>query len=82
MKRTALIILLLTMTVTGFSQDDWFGFNRYKADNERIVKSGEFPEVVFMGNSITENWAYYHPDFFSGHNIAAEASADRLQRRC
>ena len=85
MKRTALIILLLSMTVTGFSQDDWFGFNRYKADNERIVKSGEFPEVVFMGNSITENWAYFHPDFFSGHNycgrgIGGQTSAQMLMR--
>ena len=85
MKRTAFIILLLTMTATGFSQNDWFGFNRYSADNERIVESGEFPEVVFMGNSITENWAYYHPDFFSGHNycgrgISGQTSAQMLMR--
>ena len=55
MKKTASIILLFTMTFSAFSQDDWFGFNRYKADNARIIQSGEFPEVVFMGNSITEN---------------------------
>ena len=64
MKRTTSIILLLVMTFSCFSQNDWFGFKRYKADNERIIKNGEFPEVVFMGNSITENWAYFHPDFF------------------
>ena len=68
MKKTTFIIAFLIMTFSGFSQDDWFGFNRYRTDNERIVKSGTYPEVVFMGNSITENWAYYHPGFFSSHN--------------
>ena len=85
MKKTAFIILLLTMTIFGFAQEDWFGFNRFKADNERIMKSGEFPEVVFMGNSITENWAYFHPDFFSKHNycgrgIGGQTSAQMLLR--
>lgn len=85
MKKTAFIILLLTMTIFGFAQEDWFGFNRFKVDNERIMKSGEFPEVVFMGNSITENWAYFHPDFFSKHNycgmgIGGQTSAQMLLR--
>ena len=85
MKRTTFIIAFLIMTFSGFSQDDWFGFNRYRADNERIVKSGVFPEVVFMGNSITENWAYYHPVFFSSHNycgrgIGGQTSAQMLMR--
>ena len=73
------------MTIFGFAQEDWFGFNRFKADNERIMKSGEFPEVVFMGNSITENWAYFHPDFFNKHNycgrgIGGQTSAQMLLR--
>ena len=57
------------MTFSSFAQDDWFGLTRYKADNERIIQGGEFPEVVFMGNSITENWAYYHPEFFRENNF-------------
>ena len=85
MKKTAFIIFLFTMTVFGFAQEDWFGFNRFRADNERIIQSGNFPEVVFMGNSITENWAYYHPDFFSQHNycgrgIGGQTSAQMLLR--
>ena len=85
MKRTTFIIAFLIMTFSGFSQDDWFGFNRYRADNERIVKSGTYPEVVFMGNSITENWTYYHPGFFSSHNycgrgIGGQTSAQMLMR--
>ena len=85
MKKATFIISFLIMTVTGFAQNDWFGFNRYRVDNERIIESGEFPEVVFMGNSITENWAYYHSEFFSGHNycgrgIGGQTSAQMLMR--
>ena len=68
MKKTTLIILFTIMTLSGFAQGDWCGFERYRADNERIIASGEFPEVVFMGNSITEYWALYHPEFFKQHN--------------
>ena len=85
MRKTTFIILFTTMTIFGFSQEDWFGFDRYKADNERIAKSGDFPEVVFMGNSITENWALYHPDFFIEHHycgrgIGGQTSTQMLAR--
>ena len=84
MKKTIIIICLLTMSVFGYSQD-WFRFNDYKADNERIIANKEFPEVVFLGNSITENWAYFHPEFFSSHNylgrgIGGQTSAHMLVR--
>ena len=85
MKKATFIITFLIMAFFGFSQNDWFGFNRYKVDNERIIKSGEFPEVVFIGNSITELWAAYHPTFFSGHNycgrgIGGQTSTQMLAR--
>ena len=72
------------MSFFGYSQD-WFGFNRYQADNERIIASGDYPEVVFMGNSITELWAIYHPEFFSSNNycgrgISGQTSAQMLVR--
>lgn len=85
MKKTTLIILFTIMTLSGLVQEDWFGFNRYRADNERIAASGEFPEVVFMGNSITEYWALYHPEFFEEHNfcgrgIGGQTSTQMLAR--
>lgn len=85
MKKLTLVILFITMTFSGFAQEDWFGFNRYRADNERIIASGEFPEVVFMGNSITEYWALYHPEFFEEHNfcgrgIGGQTSTQMLAR--
>jgi len=85
MRKIAFTIILLTMWFSSYSQQDWFGFNRYRADNERIIKSDEFPDVVFMGNSITDNWAYFHPDFFTEHNylgrgIGGQTSAQMLVR--
>jgi lysophospholipase L1-like esterase len=74
----------MTMSFLGFSQD-WFGFNRYKADNDIIIANKEYPDVVFMGNSITDNWAYFHPDFFISNNycgrgIGGQTSAQMLVR--
>ena len=84
MKKTAFIIILLAMWLSGFSQD-WFRFNDYKVDNERIIAEEAYPDVVFMGNSITENWAYFHPEFFASHNfvgrgISGQTSAHMLVR--
>ncbi len=85
MKKTAFIIIILTMWFSGYSQQDWFGFNRYRAANDSIIANDAFPDVVFMGNSITENWAYFHPDFFSGNHfcgrgISGQTSAQMLVR--
>jgi len=84
MKKTIIFIIFLYMSFFGYSQD-WFGFNRYQADNERIITSGDWPEVVFMGNSITDNWAYFHPDFFNSNNfcgrgISGQTSSQMLVR--
>lgn len=86
MKKTFLTLIFITMSIFAFSQSkDWFGFNRYIADNERIITEKSFPEVVFMGNSITDNWAYFHPEFFTEHNycgrgIGGQTSAQMLVR--
>lgn len=83
-KKSIVIIFLLAISMLGYSQD-FFRFGDYKADNERIIANREFPEVVFMGNSITENWAYFHPEFFTSHNylgrgIGGQTSAHMLVR--
>ena len=84
MKKLAFITILMTMSLLGFSQD-WFGFNRYKAANKEIIDSADYPKVVFMGNSITDYWAYYHPDFFKENNfccrgISGQTSSQMLVR--
>ena len=73
------------MWFSGYAQKDWFHFDKYKADNEQIIASEAYPDVVFMGNSITENWARFHPEFFIEHNylgrgIGGQTSAHMLVR--
>lgn len=86
MKKSYLLVLLMMLSFFSYSQSkDWFGFNRYSADNERIIANKDYPEVVFMGNSITDNWDYYHPEFFSNHHfcgrgIGGQTSAQMLVR--
>ena len=84
MKKLFFITILMTMSLLGFSQD-WFGFQRYEADNKAIIDSANYPKVVFMGNSITDYWAYYHPNFFADNNfccrgISGQTSSQMLVR--
>ena len=50
-------------------EQDWPNLARYQASNENILASNNSPEVVFMGNSITQGWAKERPDFFKENNI-------------
>lgn len=57
---------LLAMCAFGAqAQNDWANFGRYEKDN-RIVKTlpQDKRKAVFMGNSITDNWASRRPQFF------------------
>lgn len=46
---------------------DWAGLRAFAQVNKNLTVE---PEVVFMGNSITEGWFNYHPDFFKKNNFA------------
>ena len=50
-------------------EQDWAKFSRYEKLNAEVLASKVRPDVVFMGNSITQNWAKYHPDFFKNNNF-------------
>ena len=45
--------------------NDWASLCHYREENRRVA-SGARPRVVFIGDSITELWKAYDPDFFSG----------------
>lgn len=64
-----LSIISLTPSVAQDLSQDWPNLQKYRASNEAILTSGAFPEVVFMGNSITEGWYSQRPEFFREHNI-------------
>lgn len=44
---------------------DWANLNRYKLENDSIgMPSENENRIVFMGNSITESWSKFWPEFF------------------
>ena len=51
------------------SKRDWANFSRYEKANAELLASGVRPDVVFLGNSITQRWAGKCPEFFSEHNF-------------
>ena len=48
---------------------DWANFGRYSKQNDEIA--GHKVNAVFMGNSITDNWARLDPEIFSSHGFVA-----------
>jgi arylsulfatase A-like enzyme len=47
--------------------DDWPNLGRYEKSNAAIVESGARPDVVFMGDSISEIWPASDPEFFASN---------------
>lgn len=77
MKKVILISVVILISNFLFAQkteyrelmeQDWANLKKYKAENERIIETGKYPDVVFMGNSITEGWRNAQPEFFKNNN--------------
>ena len=69
-KRTLFVALALLTTLAVGAQapkKDWAQFYRYENSNKQLTAA---PVVVFMGNSITDNWAKFRPEFFADNNFA------------
>lgn len=80
------ILLLLAVSFLTFSvnaqQKDWAKFGRFVEANKAVAES---PDAVFMGNSITEQWASFDPEFFSknnfvGRGISGQTTSEMLVR--
>ena len=66
--------------------EDWANLKKYKRANEAL-KAPEKKEkrVVFMGNSITERWVDFRPEFFTknnyiGRGISGQTTSQMLLR--
>jgi len=46
------------------SRQDWAGLCRFRSQNDSAAAAAERPRVVFMGDSITENWKIGDPELF------------------
>jgi alpha-L-fucosidase len=66
--------------------EDWPNLKKYSQANANLSKlSNKEERVVFMGNSITENWVKFHNEFFEenqyiGRGISGQTSAQMLTR--
>jgi hypothetical protein len=79
------IVLLSLSVFAAFSLSaqqprDWAQYGRYERQNAALA--GEPVEVVFMGNSITDNWIGADPDFFARNGFVDRVSAARRPPRC
>jgi len=50
---------------------DWAQYYRYQKQNDSIIANNIPVKAVFMGNSITDNWGNWRPEFFQKYNCAA-----------
>lgn len=72
-KREVMKIMLVAAVAFGaacgaMAQEKWTGISRYAADNaQRIAEANTSQCIVMIGNSITDNWASFHPEFFRQH---------------
>ena len=66
------------------ASDDWAGLCRYRAANASALGGAVHPRIVFMGDSITENWTLGDPGFFEhgivGRGISGQTTAQMLVR--
>ena len=83
MKKWLVSVACLLATSSLFAQQqDWAAFNRYEVANKAVTKA---PEVVFMGNSITEGWwrndsAFFKSRNYVGRGIGGQTSSQMLVR--
>lgn len=85
MKKALIIIMVLAAGFTAAAQKapkDWAKFNRYEQANQGVNFT---PRAVFMGDSITDNWARMDADFFTfnnfvGRGISGQTTSHMLVR--
>ena len=80
------IVLLSLSVFAAFSLSaqqprDWAQYGRYERQNAALA--GEPVEVVFMGNSITDNWIGADPDFFARNGFVDRSEViQHIPPRC
>ncbi|WBO22080.1 GDSL-type esterase/lipase family protein [Sphingomonas abietis] len=64
--------------------NDWPWLGKYKAANAALPARSKEPRIVFMGDSITENWHSMVPEFFAagrvGRGISGQTTPQILLR--
>lgn len=68
MKNKKLILsILLTILFIDFAYaQDWANLKKYHQENAELILNKKSGSIVFMGNSITEEWLRVRPEYFTG----------------
>jgi len=53
------------------AQKDWAKYTRYQSQNDSIITNNIPVKAVFLGNSITDHWGRWRPEFFAQYHCAA-----------
>lgn len=86
LNRIFLTIIMMMGILNLQAQNDFANFQRYNEDNQKVKSlPQEQRKVVFMGNSITQNWRSRHPEFFTdngyiGRGISGQTSYQMVLR--
>ncbi len=84
MKNSKLCATLLVCLMAGTAaaaqtneseRHDWAKHERYAQANSELTTK---PDVVFMGNSITDFWYQFRPEFFDKHNFAGRGISGQV----
>lgn len=72
MKNYLFTAVLAFMAVTLHAQNDWANFGKYEQNNREVMATtNDGRRVIFLGNSITENWRKMRPEFFVDNGFIA-----------
>jgi lysophospholipase L1-like esterase len=82
-------LALMALVVGGMASaqppaDDWGQLGKYRDANAQQIASGQKPDIVLMGDSITEGWVAKRPGVFSalrvGRGISGQTTPQMLVR--
>lgn len=60
------------------SAQDWAYFSKYQSQNMEVLTESAPIDAVLYGNSITENWAKFDPEFFIEHNFVGRGISGQV----
>ena len=65
--------MFILLVSSGFSQNtntDWPNLNKYKNSNIEVLSKPKADiRIVLMGNSITEGWTNFYPEYFENRDL-------------
>ena len=75
MKKSLLVLCAIVPLFAAAQPADWADYGRYAEANAQLATN---PDVVFMGNSITDGWDDSHPEFFADNNFACRGISGQV----